>query len=62
MNDGELARAAHENDAWLRDAVAAIDTPTFRAELLSEINALNDERERIVAKITAYDPDSEFDE
>jgi hypothetical protein len=62
MNDRELAAAAHESDSWLSDAVNAINTPAFRAELLTEINALNDERERIIAKIIAYDPDSEFDE
>jgi hypothetical protein len=62
MNDRDVAAGAHESDAWLRDAVNAIHTPAFRAELLTEINALNDERERIIAKIIAYDPDSEFDE
>lgn len=62
MNDREAAAAAHESDAWLRDAVKAIDTPAFRAELLAEINALNDERERIIARFVAYDPDSEGDE
>ncbi len=62
MNDREAAAAAHESDAWLRHVVAAVDTPTFRAELLTEIKALNDERERIIAKIIAYAPDSEDDE
>jgi len=62
MNDCEIMRAAHEADSWLRDTVAAIDTPKFRARLLAEINANNDRRQLIIADMLAREREIDGDE
>lgn len=62
MNDREIMRAAHEADSWLRDTVAAMDTPEHFAERLAEINANNDRRELIIADMLARERQIEGDE
>lgn len=62
MNDREIARIMREADAEFRATIEAIHTPAFRAELLAEINANNDDRERIIGQMLARERQLDGDE